>query len=70
MPLFEFRCPKCQAQFEKITSRQSADDVACPECGQQPAERLLSTFATSSDSASGGSLAASPAACSPRGGFS
>jgi putative FmdB family regulatory protein len=41
MPIFEFRCEKCQEQFEELVL---GDDqkVICPACGSDKASKLLS----------------------------
>ncbi len=41
MPLYEFRCEKCDYFFEKLVA--SADEVSCPVCGGH-VKKLLSTF--------------------------
>jgi putative FmdB family regulatory protein len=46
MPLFEYKCPKCKTQFEKLIPHSQADGVVC-ECCEVKAERLLSTFGVS-----------------------
>jgi putative FmdB family regulatory protein len=53
MPLFEYKCAECNASFEKLTHRDLADSVACPECGSPRARRLLSVFASFSTSSDG-----------------
>ena len=45
MPLFEFRCGRCKAEFEVLT--KGDDSVACPHCGAKRVSRLLSRFAVS-----------------------
>lgn len=47
MPLFEFRCPACDSQFELLV-RGSTPPV-CPSCGGTALERLISSFAVSSE---------------------
>jgi putative FmdB family regulatory protein len=44
MPIYEYRCETCAERFEELVRRPD-DPVACPECGGDRAERLLSTFA-------------------------
>jgi putative FmdB family regulatory protein len=41
MPTYEYRCPACQHEFEKLQNMSDEPGAACPECGA-PAERLLS----------------------------
>jgi putative FmdB family regulatory protein len=53
MPLYEYRCAVCAASFEKLTKRELADETACPECGSLHPRRLVSVFATFSQSSNG-----------------
>jgi putative FmdB family regulatory protein len=41
MPTYEYRCPACQHEFEKLQKMSDEPGAACPGCGA-PAERLLS----------------------------
>lgn len=43
MPLFEFRCCTCDRDFELLV--RAGDSVACPTCGAQKVEKLLSESA-------------------------
>lgn len=46
MPIYEFKCSKCEEFFEIITtssSKDSNDDNKCPRCGSTEFERVLST---------------------------
>lgn len=46
MPIYEFACQSCGHRFEELVGSHvgmDAADVACPECGSEKAERLLST---------------------------
>ena len=47
MPIYEYRCAKCEYRFEALQS-VGADgrDLKCPECGERAPERMLSTFAS------------------------
>lgn len=57
MPLFDFVCATCGAQFEQLirTSNQPAQAVICPVCKSSETQKKLSTFAVAGHSASGGS---------------
>lgn len=46
MPIFEYRCRDCGAEFEKIV-RSDGDPVVCAECRSRKVERQLSVFAVS-----------------------
>ncbi len=59
MPLYEYHCLDCNAEFEAITSFANADKVACESCGSQHVERVASAFACSMQG--GGGSAAIPA---------
>ncbi|MBI5572836.1 MAG: zinc ribbon domain-containing protein [Desulfomonile tiedjei] len=39
MPIYEYRCDKCQLDFEKLVFGQ--DEVVCPTCGCQ-VQKLMS----------------------------
>jgi putative FmdB family regulatory protein len=47
MPLYEFRCGNCRAEFEALCRDSRAEGAACPECGGQELLRLISRFAMS-----------------------
>ena len=45
MPIYEFKCSKCEEFFEIIASSSSRDlndDNKCPKCGSGEFERVLS----------------------------
>ncbi len=47
MPLYEYRCEACQAQFEVVQSVNArAEDTTCPHCREKKASRLMSMFAS------------------------
>lgn len=58
MPLYEYRCFRCEKPFEKY-SRTFSDQPDCPSCGAHEVTRLLSTFAVSTGGSSRGESAAS-----------
>ncbi|MHC4872017.1 MAG: FmdB family zinc ribbon protein [Planctomycetota bacterium] len=45
MPIYEFKCSKCNAFFEELVN--SDTKVECPECKSKKIEKQFSTFATS-----------------------
>jgi putative FmdB family regulatory protein len=47
MPLYEYRCTRCDRPFERYTPTFN-DKPDCPACGASDPARLLSTFAVSS----------------------
>ena len=64
MPIYEYYCPDCSTEFEKLVRLSEATIVPdCPECGEKHAQKKLSAFATS-----GGSTGRSVAASSCGGG--
>ena len=49
MPIYEYYCVECGAEFEMIRSVSQADEPAtCEKCGS-PARRQLTTFSFKSD---------------------
>ena len=47
MPLYDFRCRSCGDEFERLVRKD--ETVECPSCRAQDVERLLSTFALSTE---------------------
>jgi putative FmdB family regulatory protein len=47
MPLYEYTCRACHADFELLTaaSRRDAPETACPQCGQTKTARKISLTA-------------------------
>ena len=48
VPLYEYRCSGCAKEFELLVRK--GDAPACPSCGSQDLEKLLSGVAIKSDS--------------------
>lgn len=48
MPIFEYRCKKCEEEFETLVRGRETPE--CPSCHGSKLERLLSTFAAVSGS--------------------
>jgi putative FmdB family regulatory protein len=47
MPLYEYRCRACSREFEALVRGKTT--AACPHCGAEDLERLISSFGVSSD---------------------
>ncbi|MFH0821870.1 MAG: zinc ribbon domain-containing protein [Pseudomonadota bacterium] len=47
MPIFEFKCTKCDNEFERLVFNSESGEVACPQCGASETRKLLSVFASS-----------------------
>ncbi len=63
MPVFEYCCEACGAEFEELVrSARPEDHPACPECGRRQVSRKLSVFSARSAAVS------SPAASAGNGG--
>ena len=45
MPIYEYRCEQCGAQFEELTSYADAAHIHCRQCSSHQVTRLLSAFA-------------------------
>jgi len=56
MPLYEFQCRACRHIFETLVRGDAQS--SCPSCSSQDVERLLSSFAVSSDARSHSNLQA------------
>ncbi len=65
MPLYEYKCAKCDKNFEIL--QRNNEKVVCPNCGGKALEKQFSVFASSSPSGStsgGGSTPpSSPGSC-------
>lgn len=53
MPIYEYKCEKCDNSFEKLVFASDKEPVSCPECKATDVQRLLSS--TGFISSSGGS---------------
>lgn len=67
MPLFDFVCTNCDAQFEQLicTSNQTVQAAVCPVCRSTETQKKLSVFAVAGGSSARNSGA--DANCSPGG---
>ncbi|MGB9723829.1 MAG: FmdB family zinc ribbon protein [Chloroflexia bacterium] len=47
MPIYEYRCRRCGAEFERLLPMErAAEGGPCPQCGSEEIERCLSLFAS------------------------
>jgi putative FmdB family regulatory protein len=67
MPIFEYRCRNCDHLFEELvfSSLTNNEDIICPKCGNNNAEKMISAF-SSGGSAGAGSFAG-PSSCGSSG---
>ncbi|OQX17802.1 MAG: FmdB family transcriptional regulator [Desulfobacteraceae bacterium IS3] len=42
MPIYEFRCLKCNEVFEKLVMKNDEVELRCPKCKSEDFERVLS----------------------------
>ena len=65
MPIYEYGCPKCGAEFEKLVDARTV--VACPSCESPKVTKRLSLFrartAVSAGSAPSGDAAPMGGGC-------
>lgn len=47
MPIYEYKCRKCQEKFEAFRGIFSRDDkIKCPVCGEKNPQRVISRAST------------------------
>jgi len=46
MPIYEYRCEKCQERFEEYLSSSDKPAPSCPKCGSADVTRLMSRIST------------------------
>lgn len=55
MPIYEFKCLKCEEFFEVIVMGSSGDNLkGCPKCGSEEFERVVSKTNFTMGSSGGG----------------
>ncbi len=53
MPVFEYKCEKCETKFEVFhKSSSNQEEVVCPKCSSKENKKLFSAFAASVGSSS------------------
>jgi putative FmdB family regulatory protein len=56
MPIFEYRCNKCNNKFEILhKSSVNQQEIICPNCNSTENQKLFSTFASTGFSSSSSS---------------
>ena len=58
MPIYEYICDDCKAQFEKIVINKQ-QEISCPKCASKKATIQLSVFATAGGNGSSTSVSGS-----------
>jgi putative FmdB family regulatory protein len=54
MPIYEFKCQKCEAFFEiLVMSKDESVEMKCPECDSEDFERVISTTSHTINAAPG-----------------
>ena len=66
MPLYEYHCPNCGENFDKLVRFSEADQMpVCPNCGAEDTRKKISAGAVIGSSSSGGSSTVSRPVSSP-----
>lgn len=64
MRMYDFECKHCGGRFEELVrSNENGENVTCPHCGRQGAERLLNGFALGGGRSTGGYTSSSGGGC-------
>lgn len=55
MPLYEYRCERCDEHFEELVRIDTPDEeVECPTCGEHEAKRKVSVIGAIGGMSAGG----------------
>jgi len=54
MPIYEYRCEKCNWLFEQLVSSTDKKFVVCPKCGSRQVKKCISCFSSSAGLNDGG----------------
>ncbi|HID11247.1 MAG TPA: zinc ribbon domain-containing protein [Candidatus Latescibacteria bacterium] len=60
MPIYEYRCSDCGANFEELVLSRNTESVRCPQCSSTEVRRKPSVFGLK---VQGGASTSSCAAC-------
>jgi putative FmdB family regulatory protein len=61
MPIYEYRCERCQDEFEQLVF--ASDTPACPACGATELKKLMSAHAVGKSQASAAPAAGGCGSC-------
>jgi len=65
MPIFDFKCKKCEREFEFFLMKKD-EVVVCPFCGGEEVERLISSFRLGGSAREGEGSSGACATCSSK----
>ncbi|MBW2569283.1 MAG: zinc ribbon domain-containing protein [Deltaproteobacteria bacterium] len=54
MPIYEYKCEKCNHSFEKLVFSSDKKVVICPKCNNKDVKRLLSSTCFINSAGNGG----------------
>ncbi len=60
MPIYEYRCEKCNSSFEKLVFAGEEGEVKCPECGNRDVKKVISACSFMGTPSMGSCASASP----------
>lgn len=70
MPLYEYRCQKCDKAFELLRRMSDADTgVECPKCASKRVTRQFSSFAAVGSGGASADVGCAKPGCGARTGF-
>jgi putative FmdB family regulatory protein len=65
MPIYEYRCARCEREFEELVVRRADEaEVSCPACGARDVGRRMSRTAAPR---TGAGASPAPRGCGPVG---
>jgi len=64
MPIYEFKCLKCEDFFELLVMNNDELELRCPECKSEDFERVLSTTNYAMGGEGGGGVGSQTRTCS------
>ena len=68
MPIYEYRCPRCGRDFEKLVRMETEPkDVECPHCSHKGVDKRMSLFGTKGGDSSGGFCTVPSSSCDTSG---